>query len=499
MYIFDTTLRDGEQTPGVALTVEEKVRIAEALDELGVDVIEAGFPITSPGEFEAVKRIAGLGLNAKICALARTDIKDMELALDTDVDRVHVFIATSDLHLKYKLGITREEALRKAVEAVEYLRSHGVEIEFSAEDATRSDPDFLRQIYSAVAEAGARYLDIPDTVGVATPELMENLVKIVSSIAKNSIVSVHCHNDFGLATANSIAGVRAGARQVHVTINGIGERAGNASLEEVVMSLKILYGYEINIRTEKLVEVSSLVSRLTGVPVQPNKAIVGRNAFGHESGIHTHGILRNPATYEPFPPEVVGARRWLAVGKHAGSHGIRARLEELGFSVDQIQLKTIVSRVKSLGDMGKRVTDKDLIEIAKEVLNLHRSREKGVINLVGIDIHSIGAAVESVIRVSIRGDNNTFHGKGQGGLEAVSDAIRHMLKPYGARIKDYSIKVSKAGGEIDVEAIVTLEDSRGRIVSASSIRPDIYWAFVEAAIDALNIALTDNRGGDMYV
>jgi 2-isopropylmalate synthase len=435
-------------------------------------------------------------LNAKICALARTSIKDMEQAIDADVDRVHVFIATSDLHLKYKLGISREEALRRAVEAVEYLRSHGVEIEFSAEDATRSDPEFLRQIYSAVVDTGAGYLDIPDTVGVATPELMENLVKTIVSVSRGRIVSVHCHNDFGLATANSIAGVRAGARQVHVTINGIGERAGNASLEEVVMALKILYGYEVNIRTEKLVEVSNLVSRLTGVQVQPNKAVVGRNAFGHESGIHTHGILRNPATYEPFPPEIVGAKRWLAVGKHAGSHGIRARLEELGFKVDEAQLKAIVARVKSLGDMGRRVTDKDLIVIAKEVLGVREHRDGENVRLTGIEVYTSELDVSAIIKVLIKGDESLFHGKGRGGLEAILDATSNMLRGYGVKIKDHEIRIGRAGSGVDVEAIITIEDMSGKTITASSIRPDIYWAFAEAAIEALNMVLAYKNSRD---
>jgi len=490
VYIFDTTLRDGEQTPGVALTVDEKIKIAEALDSLGVDVIEAGFPITSPGEFDAVKRIARLGLNAKICALARTNLKDMELALEADVDRVHVFIATSDLHLKYKLGLTREEALRRAVEAVEYLKSHGVEVEFSAEDATRSDPSYLEQVYSAVARAGADFLDIPDTVGVATPELMESLVKRIIGVSRGKIVSVHCHDDFGLATANSIAGVRAGARQVHVTINGIGERAGNASLEEVVMALKMLYGYEVGVRTEKLVEVSRLVSRLTGVPVQPNKAVVGRNAFGHESGIHTHGVLRNPATYEPFPPEVVGARRWLAVGKHAGSHGIRARLEELGFKVDEDQLKAIMSRVKALGDMGRRVTDKDMIEIAEEILGIRRSRGGRIAELEGVEIYSYGQGVEAVVKISIGGDRAVYRGKGRGGMEAVAAALEEILRTYGARAREHEVRVHQVGSSMDAEAVVTIEAPGGRIVSSSSIKPDIYWALADAYIEALNIAIT---------
>ncbi|MEM0439701.1 MAG: 2-isopropylmalate synthase [Sulfolobales archaeon] len=491
--MFDTTLRDGEQTPGVALTVNEKIEIARALDELGVDVIEAGFPITSKGEFEAVKKISGLGLSAKICALARTNNKDIELALDADVDRVHVFIATSDLHLKYKLGITREEALRRAVESVDYLKSHGVEIEFSAEDATRSDPEFLKQIYSAVAEAGAHYLDIPDTVGTATPEYIARLVREIVSVSRGKIVSVHCHDDFGLATANSIAGILAGARQVHVTINGIGERAGNASLEEVVMALKILYGYELGIRTEKLVEVSRLVSKLTRIPVQPNKAIVGRNAFGHESGIHTHGILRNPATYEPFPPELVGARRWLAVGKHAGSHGIRARLEELGFKVSDEQLKLVVERIKNLGDMGRRVTDKDLVEVVKEVLG-QRSDDSRVAELLEVSVTSTRMGVGAIIRISIRGDIYELYGKGMGGVDSIVNAMEKIPLLENVKIKDYSLGIVQIDGKIGVEATVILETQNGIQATASSIKPDPHWAVAEAIVEAINLIMA-RRGG----
>ncbi len=468
--------------------MDEKIEIARALDELGVNVIEAGFPITSKGEFDAVKKISGLGLSAKICALARTNIKDMELALDADVDRVHVFIATSDLHLKYKLGIAREEALRRVVGSIEYLKSHGIEIEFSAEDATRSDLSFLKQVYSAAVEAGAHYLDIPDTVGTATPEHMAMLVREIVSISRDRIVSVHCHNDFGLATANSIAGVLAGARQVHVTVNGIGERAGNASLEEVVMALKILYGFDLDIRTERLVEVSKLVSRLTGISVQPNKAIVGRNAFGHESGIHTHGILRNPTTYEPFPPELVGARRWLAVGKHAGSHGIRARLEELGFKVSDEQLKLIVERIKSLGDMGRRVTDEDLIEIATEILG-HRSVANRVADLVEVGVNSTSTGTRSILRVSIGGSIYELYGNGSGGIDSVIDAVTRTPVIGGIKIKDYSVKVIQINGGIGVEASVTLETQQGFYVSTSSVKPDPHWALAEAIVRAINLIM----------
>ena len=308
--IFDTTLRDGEQTPGVSITPEQKVQIAIKLDKLGIDTIEAGFPIVSNGEMQAIKRINKEGLNAEICGLARTINSDIDSALKCDLKYIHTFIATSDIHLKYKLKMTRDQVLEKAVSAVEYAKKHGMHVEFSAEDATRSDRFFLYNVFKAVANAGADRVDLPDTVGYATPQYITELVKEV----KKSIsipISMHCHDDFGLAVANSIAGINAGASCAHVTINGLGERAGNASLEEFVMSLQCLYGKEHNIKTDLLYETSKFVSNTMGIIVQPNKAIIGENAFGHESGIHTHGILNNPLTYEPISPELVGRKRWL--------------------------------------------------------------------------------------------------------------------------------------------------------------------------------------------
>lgn len=456
-------------------------------------MIEAGFPITSRGEFEAVRRIAGMGLRARVCALARAVKEDMDLALEAGVDRVHVFIATSDLHLKYKLNMSREEALSRAVWAVEYLKSHGVEVEFSAEDATRTDPEYLVRIYSAVAEAGADYLDIPDTVGTATPERFGQIVGSVVKVSRGRVVSVHCHNDFGLATANTIAGILAGARQAHVTINGIGERAGNTSLEEVVMALKLLYGFDLGVRTEKIVEVSRLVSRLTGVPVQPNKAIVGRNAFGHESGIHTHGILRNPATYEAFPPEMVGARRWLAVGKHAGSHGIRARLRELGFDVSDEQLKAIVRRVKDLGDAGKRVGDDNLVAIASEVTGLS-ARGEGAGWVERLEIFSSATGSEARVRIGLGKRILDAVGRGGDMVEAVVDAVEKILsRERGLSVKGYSIEVLPEGGERSVEATAVVENHKGLQFSATSIRRDPPLAVAEALVRAASSAALAER------
>src|SRR2546422_2896240 len=384
--VFDTTLRDGEQTPGVSLIPEEKLQIAQALDRLGVDVIEAGFPITSKGEQEGIRLIAKAGLSAEICGLARTEKLDIDTAIQCGVDSVHVFLACSDIHLKHKLHITREEMLRRSAEGVRYAKSLGVKVEFSPEDSTRTDLSFFRRVVRRVSDAGADRLDIPDTVGTATPEKMARYVKAAKSVSENIVVSVHCHNDYGLAVANSIGGVLAGAEQAHLTVNGIGERAGNTSLEEFAVSCQNLYGLRTGIRTSLLYETSRLVSRLTGVVVQPNKAIIGENAFGHESGIHTHGILSNPTTYEPFDPTRVGRTRWLQAGKHAGRHGISAQLRMMGLKPKEDNLRLIVDKVKEMGDEGAIITDGDLYQIATSIMGGGSAGKSAVVELEGLEV-----------------------------------------------------------------------------------------------------------------
>src|ERR671913_1979768 len=373
--IFDTTLRDGEQTPGVTITPDQKIQIAIRLDELGVDAIEAGFPIVSHGEMQAIKAIVKQGLKAEIFGLTRASQIDIDSAIKCDLKYIHTFIATSDIHMQYKLKMTRQQVSEKAISAVEYAKKHGLQVEFSAEDATRSDRQFLLKVFKEVAQAGADRLDIPDTVGYATPQYIADLVKVVKE-ATMLPISVHCHDDFGFAVANSIAGVNAGAACAHVTINGLGERAGNASLEEFVMALQCLYSKKHNIKVNLLYEISKFVSNTMGVIVQPNKAIIGENAFGHESGIHTHGILSNPLTYEPISPELVGRKRWLQAGKHAGAHGIRAMLEDFGIECTDIQLHRIVERQKNLADKGKSISTAELLSIAGEVMNNNKFEEK---------------------------------------------------------------------------------------------------------------------------
>ena len=484
--IFDTTLRDGEQTPGVSLTPENKLQLAKQLDRLGVDIIEAGFPITSDGEIEAVKTIAKEGLNAEICALARTSKNDIDSALSCGVDSIHMFIATSDIHLKYKLKMTREQVLAKAVESVEYGKKHGVIVEFSAEDATRSDVTYLKDVFKAVCEAGADRVDIPDTVGVITPEKMFNLVTDIRKTIKVPI-SLHCHNDFGLAVANTLAGISAGAKTAHVAVNGLGERAGNASLEELVMALKCLHFMKTNIKTNLIYETSLLVSRITGIVIQPNKAITGENAFGHESGIHTHGVLSMPLTYEPIEPELVGRRRWIQAGKHAGGHGIESQLKDLGITVTPDQVKNIVERVKNIGDKGKRLTDTDLSAIARAVLG-ETSREEKIVNLMDFSVMTgIRVVPTASIRLLIGEKKYVASETGIGPVDAAMRAIQKASDNFGEiRLKEYRIEAITGGSDALAEIFVKVEDSSGVVSSANAAGSDIVVASVEAMLDGIN-------------
>lgn len=487
--IFDTTLRDGEQTPGVSLTPENKLQIAKQLDRLCVDIIEAGFPITSPGEVEAVKAIVKEGLKAEICALARTNQKDIDIAVDCGVDSVHTFIATSDIHLQHKLKITREQALEKAVEAVEYCKSRGITVEFSAEDATRSDPTYLKEVFKAVCKAGASRIDIPDTVGVITPDRMFNLVSEVRKVVDVPI-SLHCHNDFGLAVANTLAGINAGAKTAHVAVNGLGERAGNASLEELVMALNCLYNKKTNINMKLLYETSRLVSRITGVVIQPNKAIIGENAFGHESGIHTHGVLSMPLTYEPMEPELVGRRRWIQAGKHAGGHGVEAQLKDLGIDVTQQQVKEIVGRVKELGDKGKKLTDSDLSAIARAIVG-QTSPEEKIVSLQDFSVMTgIRVVPTASIRLIIDGKSYVASDTGVGPVDSAMKAIQKATDSFGEiRLKEYRIEAITGGSDALAEVRVKVEDSAGVVASASATGSDIVVVSVEAMLDGINKVL----------
>lgn len=491
--IFDTTLRDGEQTPGVSMTPEEKLEIAQYLDKLGVDVIEAGFPVASKGEREAVKMIAKAELNAQICGLARPWKEDIDAVLECNADYIHLFIATSDIHLKYKLKLSREQVLEKAVQGVEYAKQNGITVEFSAEDATRTDPSFLLEVFKAVRAAGSDRLDIPDTVGVATPSGIGKIVRAIKS-KLDTPIAIHCHDDFGLAVANSIAAVEAGATQVHATINGIGERAGNAALEEVVMSLHCLYNQKTRINTKLIYETSRLVSKLMGVVVQPNKAIVGDNAFGHEAGIHTQGVLSNPLTYEPMEPELVGRRRWLKAGKLAGRHGIKAQLEEIGITTNDEQLATIVSRIKEYGDKGRSLVDSDIEAIALSVIENPNPSER-VVKLLDFAVMT-GINVVPTASVKLELDDQVYIASdtGVGPVDAAVKAIHKITEGVAnIALKEYRLEALTGGSEAMAEVIVKVGDKEGNFASARSIGDDIVVSSVEAMLNGINKVLIKKK------
>ncbi len=492
--VFDTTLRDGEQTPGVSLPVGYKIQIAKQLDKLGVDIIEAGFPSASKGEFEAVKEIANLGLDAKICGLARMVKSDIDSAIKADVDMVHIFIPTSKIQVEHTIKKSRDEIIDISVECVEYVKSHGVECMFSAMDATRTEMDYLKKIYKAVEEAGVDIVNVPDTVGVATPFKFYDMIRELREHLKVPI-DVHCHNDFGLATANTYAAVLAGANEVQVTVNGIGERAGNAALEEVV-ALLYAEGFKTNIRMEYLVETSRLVERLTGVRIPPNKPIVGENAFSHESGIHAHGVLKDARTFEPgiITPEMVGHKRRIVIGKHAGRHQIKKILEDAGYVVDEESLTKIVEKVKELGDKGKKVTDLDLFTIAEVVLGELKKEERAV-NLEEVTVITGNKITPTaVINAEVMGKKKVTSAIGVGPVDASLKAVTELLGKK-IRITEFRMDAITGGSDALADVYVTIEDENGETFTARSAGTDIVMASIDAVINAVNYLMLRKRKG----
>lgn len=354
--ILDTTLRDGEQSPGVSISVADKLKIAAGLEAAGVDVIEAGFPVASDTEAFAVSQIDSILSRAEVCGLARCTKRDIEAAVNTGVKRIHLFIATSDIHMQHKLRMTREEVISKVSESVESVSSRGIKVEFSCEDATRSDREYLKKVFITARDAGATMLNVPDTVGAVSPTSMMHLVQEIRA-ATSTDISVHCHNDFGMATANSLFGVMGGASQVHATVNGIGERAGNASLEEVVLGIESFLNSSTGVRKNMLWNISRDVSNATGMVVQPNKAIVGDNAFAHEAGIHVHGIVNEVSTYEPIDPSMVGTERKIVVGKHSGLNSILWIMKRNSIAADETVAKQVLRGVKTMSESGTRVDE----------------------------------------------------------------------------------------------------------------------------------------------
>jgi len=490
--ILDTTLRDGEQTPGVSLTAEDKIEIAHQLSKLGVDIIEAGFPSSSEGERRIVKEIAKQGLTSKICALSRCTKKDIDAALECDVDIIHVFIPTSPVQMKYAVNMTPQQVLDSAVESIQYVKKHGVACEFSPMDATRTEKPFLKQICLAAQDAGMDSLNTPDTVGCMIPRTTYEFFKELKSYIKVPL-SAHCHNDFGLAVANSLAAVEAGADQVHTAINGLGERAGNAALEEVVTTLHVVYGYKTNINTRLLYSTSRMVASLSGVSVQVNKAIVGENAFAHESGIHTRGVTEQPLTFEPISPELVGRTRKLVAGKLAGTRGIQAELNEIGIHPTDVQLTDIVKRDKELGDKGKMVTDADLIAITSAVMGQVVGEEK-IVDLCDMAVVTgIKVIPTASVRLMLDGKEYVAAETGVGPVDAVLKAITKLtsnLKQI--RLSEYRLEAITGGSNAVAEVVIKVEDENGRIVSARAAREDIVMASVEAMINGINKLMLKN-------
>ena len=492
--VFDTTLRDGEQSPGCSMTAPEKLRLAHELADLGVDVLEAGFAASSPEDAESVRSIAKDVSGPIITALARSVRHDIEAAASAlepaSRARIHVFLATSDIHLSQKLGISREQCVDQAAEAVRLALTYCDDVEFSAEDATRSDLDFLTQVVTAAVEAGATTVNIPDTVGYALPHeighIFGTLLKNVPGLDQR-ILSAHCHDDLGLAVANSMAAIEAGARQVECTINGIGERAGNAALEEIVMALAVRresLGYETGIHTERIYRTSRLLSYLTGVEPQPNKAIVGRNAFAHEAGIHQHGVINDRRTYEIMTPEMVGAPGTeLVLGKHSGKHGLQARYQKLGYTLSPEELKRVARDFKELADRKKVVLDEDLIsilhhEVMEDVPEVHK--------LVALDVHCGGAVSTATVSVESDGQTHVGEGTGDGPIAAAFAAIDSVLDTH-IVLERFSIRAATPGrdavGEVSIQALVG-----GHAFTGRGAHTDVVRASAEAFLHAVNKA-----------
>jgi 2-isopropylmalate synthase len=491
--IFDTTLRDGEQTPGVSLTIEDKIEIARQLSKLGVDVIEAGSPMSSEGEKRVVKEIANAGLEAEVCGLARATRSDIDDAIDCDVDLVHVFIPTSPVQMKYAVNMTPEQVLAATTEHVEYVKKHGLKCEFSPMDATRSKLSFLKQVCQAAEKAKTDMINIPDTVGIMTPRTTRKLIEDVRKAVKVPI-SIHCHDDFGMAVANSLAAVEAGATQVHATINGLGERAGNAALEEIAVALRLIYKLKTGINSRLLYSTSRMVSTLTGIFVQANKAIVGENAFAHESGIHTRGVTVKPLTFEPIKPELVGRTRKLVAGKLAGTRGIKAELEDIGIHPTEEQLKQIVNRVKELGDKGKMVTDADLLALTSAVIGEVIAEEK-IVDLCDLAVVTgIKVIPTASVRLVLDGKEYIAAETGVGPVDAVLKAIQKLTSNLAKiRLNEYRLEAITGGSNAVAEVVIKVEDEQGHVVSARAAREDIVMASVEAMINGINKCLIKNR------
>lgn len=507
--VFDTTLRDGEQAPGFSMNMEEKIKIALQLEKLGVDVIEAGFPISSPGDFEAVKKVAQTVKKPAVAGLCRANKKDIEVGHDAlkyaERPRIHTFIATSDIHMKYKLKKDPDEVLQIAVDAVKYARNLCDDVEFSAEDATRTDLDFLCRVVEAVINAGARTVNIPDTVGYTVPMEFERIISTIMNKVPNvdkGVISVHCHNDLGLSVANSLAAIKAGAGQVECTINGIGERAGNASLEEVIMGLyvrrDIFNDIEYGVNTKEIYRASRLVTSITGVNVQPNKAIVGKNAFAHEAGIHQDGVLKERTTYEIMTPESVGfPSNKLVLGKHSGRHAFVRRLQDLGYTIENVDVESAFNKFKELADKKKEVYDEDIEIIVENQIST--TKETYSLEYINIVSGNTVMPTATIRLMDYKGNVAMDSSTGDGPVDASFKAIERISGVPG-RLKKYRINAVTAGKDAQGEVAISVDfENSGIETTGKGVSTDVIEASAKAYVNALNRFLIRKNIGNREI
>ena len=490
--IFDTTLRDGEQSPGASMNLEEKLRIAQVLAELGVDVIEAGFPIASKGDFEAVHEIAKTIDGPTICGLARSGREDIDRAAEAlkpaKRKRIHTFISTSPLHMKYKLQMEPEAVHQAVIDSVTRARNFTDDVEWSCEDGSRSERDFLYQCIESAIKAGATTINIPDTVGYTVPDEFADLITSIMNQVPNidkATISVHCHNDLGLAVANSLAAIKVGARQVECTVNGLGERAGNAAMEEIVMALRTrsdVLGYTTGIKAENIMKASRLVSTVTGFTVQPNKAVVGANAFAHESGIHQDGMLKHAGTYEIMTPESIGlTQSKLVMGKHSGRHAFRVKLKDLGYDLGDNAIEDAFRRFKDLADKKKDIYDEDIIALVDDALMQVNNRIKFV--SLRVVCGSMGPQTAE-LELDIDGEVHKTKATGDGPVDATFNAIRELF-PHDARLQLYQVHAVTEGTDAQAEVTVRIEEN-GKTVNGQGANTDTLVASARAYVIALN-------------